>query len=128
MHFAARASNKIPSCHLYASLCGIFTPNPGYIARYAPFIRGKSPTNCDAQLTEMNFITRSVPAYNPMGASRILSAKKHSGKVSKCTDLLYAFQTPLLVHPLIFPDTTYHLQSVPYSAKPQFKNSNIFNI
>ena len=31
----------------------------------------------------------SVPAYNPMGASRIVSAKKHSGKVSKCSALLY---------------------------------------
>ncbi|WP_394915844.1 DUF6783 domain-containing protein [uncultured Robinsoniella sp.] len=103
MHFAARACIKIPSCHLHIPLCGIFAPNSGYIARYAPFIRDKSPTNCDAQLTEMNFKTRSVPAYNPMGASRILSAKKHSGKVSKCTDLLYAFQTPLLVRPLLFP-------------------------
>ena len=62
MHFAARACIKIPSCHLRAPLCGIFAPNSGYIARYAPFIRDKSPTNCDAQLTEMNFNTRSVPA------------------------------------------------------------------
>ncbi|WP_394927449.1 DUF6783 domain-containing protein [uncultured Robinsoniella sp.] len=62
MHFAARACIKIPSCHLHAPLCGIFAPNSGYIARYAPFIRDKSPTNCDAQLTEMNFNTRSVPA------------------------------------------------------------------
>ncbi|WP_394912543.1 DUF6783 domain-containing protein [uncultured Robinsoniella sp.] len=61
---------------MHIPLCGIFAPNSGYIARYAPFIRDKSPTNCDAQLTEMNFKTRSVPAYNPMGASRIVSAKK----------------------------------------------------
>ncbi|WP_394918177.1 DUF6783 domain-containing protein, partial [uncultured Robinsoniella sp.] len=24
------------SCHLHAPLCGIFAPNSGYIARYAP--------------------------------------------------------------------------------------------
>ncbi|WP_081998983.1 DUF6783 domain-containing protein [Robinsoniella peoriensis] len=35
-------------------LCGIFAPNSGYVARYAPFIRDKSPTNCDAQLPESN--------------------------------------------------------------------------
>ncbi|WP_394916656.1 DUF6783 domain-containing protein, partial [uncultured Robinsoniella sp.] len=28
---------KIHSCHLHAPLCGIFAPNSGYIARYAPF-------------------------------------------------------------------------------------------
>ncbi|MFD1405776.1 MULTISPECIES: DUF6783 domain-containing protein [Robinsoniella] len=27
-------------------------PVIGYVARYAPFIRDKSPTNCDAQLPE----------------------------------------------------------------------------
>ncbi|MBS5083367.1 MAG: DUF6783 domain-containing protein, partial [Clostridiales bacterium] len=31
----------------------------GYVARYAPFIRDKSPTKCDAQLPESNFKTRS---------------------------------------------------------------------
>ena len=50
---------KIHSCHLHAPLCGIFAPNSGYIARYAPFIRDKSPTNWDAQLPESNFKTRS---------------------------------------------------------------------
>ncbi|WP_416389784.1 DUF6783 domain-containing protein [Robinsoniella peoriensis] len=48
----ARACLKILSCHLHAPLCGIFAPNSGYVARYAPFIRDKSPTNCDAQLPE----------------------------------------------------------------------------
>ncbi|MDU7030031.1 MAG: DUF6783 domain-containing protein, partial [Clostridiales bacterium] len=24
------------SCHLHAPLCGIFAPNSGYVARYAP--------------------------------------------------------------------------------------------
>ena len=43
---------KIHFRHLHAPLCGIFVPNSGYIARYAPFIRGKYTTNCDAHLTE----------------------------------------------------------------------------
>ncbi|MDU3240658.1 MAG: DUF6783 domain-containing protein [Clostridiales bacterium] len=32
---------KIHSYHLHAPLSGIFVPNSGYIARYAPFIRDK---------------------------------------------------------------------------------------
>ncbi|MDE6920323.1 MAG: hypothetical protein K2P89_10540, partial [Lachnospiraceae bacterium] len=36
-----------------------FAPNSGYIARYAPFIWRKSPTNRDAYLTESIFQTRS---------------------------------------------------------------------
>ncbi|WP_081820107.1 DUF6783 domain-containing protein [Robinsoniella sp. KNHs210] len=55
---------KIHSCHLHAPLCGIFAPNSGYVARYAPFIRDKSPTNCDAQLPESNFKTRSSATAN----------------------------------------------------------------
>ncbi|WP_394910252.1 DUF6783 domain-containing protein [uncultured Robinsoniella sp.] len=47
------------SCHLHAPLCGIFAPNSGCVARYAPFIRDKSTTNCDAHLSESNFQTRS---------------------------------------------------------------------
>ncbi|WP_394927597.1 DUF6783 domain-containing protein, partial [uncultured Robinsoniella sp.] len=54
---------KIHSCHLHAPLCGIFAPNSGYIARYAPFIRDKSPTNWDAQLPESNFKTRSRACF-----------------------------------------------------------------
>jgi len=54
-----RACLKINSCHLHAPLCGIFSPNSGYIARYAPFIRDKSPTNWDAKLSESNFKTCS---------------------------------------------------------------------
>ena len=54
-----RACLKIHSCQLHAPLCGIFAPNSGYIARYAPFIRYKSPTNWDAHLSESNFKTRS---------------------------------------------------------------------
>ncbi|MDU7030284.1 DUF6783 domain-containing protein [Robinsoniella peoriensis] len=38
---------------------GIFAPDSGYIARCAPFIRENSPTECDAQLPENNFKTRS---------------------------------------------------------------------
>ncbi|MHA9742244.1 DUF6783 domain-containing protein [Robinsoniella peoriensis] len=58
-----RACLKIHSRHLHAPLCGIFAPNSGYVARYAPFIRDKSPTKCDAQLPESNFKTRSRASY-----------------------------------------------------------------
>ena len=50
---------KNHSYHLHAPLCVIFAPNSGYIARYAPFIWHKSPTNCDAHLAESIFQTRS---------------------------------------------------------------------
>ncbi|WP_394918206.1 DUF6783 domain-containing protein [uncultured Robinsoniella sp.] len=52
--------------HLHAPLCSIFAPNSGYIARYAHFIRDKSSTNCDAQLSENNFQTSSKTCYNSM--------------------------------------------------------------
>ncbi len=55
----ARACLKNHSRHLHAPLCVIFAPNSGYIARYAPFIWRKSPTNCDAHLSESIFQTRS---------------------------------------------------------------------
>ena len=56
----SRACLKIHSRHLHAPLRpGIFGPNSGYIARYAPFIWAKSPTKWDVQLTESNFQTRS---------------------------------------------------------------------
>ena len=44
---------------MHVPLGGIFGPNSGYIAHYAPFIWPKSPTNCDAHLPESNFQTRS---------------------------------------------------------------------
>lgn len=47
------------SYHLHAPLCVIFAPNSGYIARHAPFIWHRSPTNCDAHLAEGIFQTRS---------------------------------------------------------------------
>ena len=55
----SRACLKNHSRHLYAPLCGRFAPNSVNIARYASFIRHKSPTNCDAHLTESIFQTRS---------------------------------------------------------------------
>ncbi|WP_334291689.1 DUF6783 domain-containing protein [Robinsoniella sp. KNHs210] len=55
----SRVCFKIHSCHLHAPLCGIFAPNSGCVARYAPFIRDKSTTNCDAHLSESNYKTRS---------------------------------------------------------------------
>ena len=54
-----RACLKNHSHHLHAPLCAIFAPNSGYIARYAPLIWRKSPTNCDAHLPESIFQTRS---------------------------------------------------------------------
>ncbi|MHA9738478.1 DUF6783 domain-containing protein [Robinsoniella peoriensis] len=56
---SARACLKSHSRHLHAPLCGIFAQYSGYVARYMPFIRDKSPTKCDAQLPESNFQTRS---------------------------------------------------------------------
>ena len=64
MPVQTRACLKIHSRHLYAPLCGIFGPNSGYIAHYAPFIWPQSPTNCDAHLPESNFQTRSS-RYQP---------------------------------------------------------------
>ena len=59
MRKSVRECLKIHSCHLCVPLRGIFDPNSGYIARYAPFIWAKSPIKRDAQLTESNFQTRS---------------------------------------------------------------------
>ncbi|MGP8312165.1 DUF6783 domain-containing protein [Enterocloster aldenensis] len=66
-----RACLKIHFRHLYAPLRGIFGPNSGYIARYAPFIWTKSPTKWDAHLTESNFQTHpgwglDTPGYYPL--------------------------------------------------------------
>ena len=58
-----RACLKIHSCHLHAPLCGRFAPNWGCVARYAPFIRDKSTTNCDAHLSESSFQARSDFIY-----------------------------------------------------------------
>jgi len=49
---------KIYSRHLHAPLRGIFGPNSVSVAHYASFIGARSPTKCDAQLTESNFQTR----------------------------------------------------------------------
>lgn len=45
--------------HLHAPFCVIAAPDSGYIARHAPFIWQKSPTNCDAHPAESIFQTRS---------------------------------------------------------------------
>ncbi|WP_432764633.1 DUF6783 domain-containing protein [Hungatella effluvii] len=47
------------SCHLHAPFRGRFAPNSLNAAHYAALIRDKSPTKCDAHLTESNFQTRS---------------------------------------------------------------------
>ena len=56
---STRACLKIHSRHLHAPLCGIFGSHSVNVAHYASLIRVKSPTNCDAHLTESNFQTRS---------------------------------------------------------------------
>ncbi|WP_334295897.1 DUF6783 domain-containing protein [Robinsoniella peoriensis] len=53
-----RLSRNIHSRHLHSPFCGIFASNSGYVARYAPFFQDKSPTNCDAPLSESNFQIR----------------------------------------------------------------------
>jgi hypothetical protein len=54
-----RVCFKIHFCHLHAPLRGIFSPNSVSVAHYASFIGAKSPTKCDAQLSESNFQTHS---------------------------------------------------------------------
>ena len=44
---------------MHAPLCGRFGSHSVNVAHYASLIRVKSPTNCDAHLTESNFQTRS---------------------------------------------------------------------
>ncbi len=56
---STRACLKIHSRHLHALLRGIFGPNSLNAARYAALIWPRSPTKCDAHLTESNFQTRS---------------------------------------------------------------------
>ena len=54
-----RACLKIHSCNLYAPLCGKLVPKSVSVARYASRFRNQFPTNCDAQIAESNFQTRS---------------------------------------------------------------------
>ena len=49
---------------MYVPLCVIFAPNSVDVARYDSFIWHKSPTNCDAHLTESFFQTRSRTEVN----------------------------------------------------------------
>ncbi len=64
---STRACLKNHSCHLHSPLCVRFAPNSGYIARYAPFIWRKSPTNCEIDLTESIFQTRSSKDHRMEG-------------------------------------------------------------
>ena len=54
-----RACLKNHSCNLHAPICGIFCLHSVDVARYAALIQAKSPTNCNAHLTESIFQTRS---------------------------------------------------------------------
>ena len=55
-----KACLKIHSRQVHAPLCGIFGYHSVNAAHYTSLIRAKSPTNCDAHLTESNFKTRSA--------------------------------------------------------------------
>ena len=54
-----RACLKNHSYNLHAPICGIFCLHSVDVARYAALIQAKSPTNCNAHLTESIFQTRS---------------------------------------------------------------------
>ena len=54
-----RACLKNHFSNLHAPICGIFCLHSVDVARYAAFIQVKSPTNCNAHLTESIFQTRS---------------------------------------------------------------------
>ena len=78
-------------------------PQNWYFLTFAePFLaaRGHSLRNPDA-------FRSSVPAYNPMGASRIVSAKKHSAKLRKYSALLYASSAHISFPPPSFRDSCY---------------------
>ena len=50
---------KNHSYNLHASICGIFCLHSVDVAHYAALIQAKSPTNCNAHLTESIFQTHS---------------------------------------------------------------------
>ena len=54
-----RVCLKNHSSNLHASIYGIFCLHSVDVARYAALIQAKSPTNCNAHLTESIFQTRS---------------------------------------------------------------------
>ena len=56
----SRACLKNHSCNLHVPICGIFCLHSVDVARYAALIQAKSPTNCNAHLTESIFQTRSA--------------------------------------------------------------------
>ena len=60
----SRARLKIHSRQVHAPLCGIFGAHSVNVAHYTSLIRVKSPTNCNAHLTESNFQTRSSTTAN----------------------------------------------------------------
>ena len=54
-----RACLKNHSSNLHAPICGIFCLHSVEVAYYAALIQEKSPTNCNAHLSESIFQTRS---------------------------------------------------------------------
>ena len=87
---------RCKATHLHSPLCVIFAPNSGYMARYAPFIWHKSPTNCEIHLTDSIFQTRSRcrDRPQPQRISRMLRDSYHSG-----TDASSTRQLPLPAFP-----------------------------
>ncbi|RGF75032.1 hypothetical protein DWZ38_08070 [Ruminococcus sp. AF31-8BH] len=63
---------KNHSRNLHAPLCGRFCPNSVAVARYGALIRTKSPTNCDAHLTESLFQTRSSGLQDNRSAAGLI--------------------------------------------------------
>ena len=57
------------------------------------------------------WISQFIARFVSDRSHRIRSTKKHSRKVSKCTDLLHAFQTPVQIRPLLFPRCSLLIQS-----------------
>jgi len=57
----SRACLKNHSCNLHVPICGRFCLHSVAVARYVALIQAKSPTNCNAHLTESIFQTRSSP-------------------------------------------------------------------
>ena len=68
----SRACLKNHSCNLHVPICGIFCLHSVDVARYAALIQAKSPTNCNAHLTESIFQTRSRSSKKRIVISLIL--------------------------------------------------------
>ncbi|WP_349768884.1 DUF6783 domain-containing protein [Hungatella hominis] len=57
----------------------MFTPHSVNVAHYASLIRGKSPTKCDAHLTESNFQTCPIADR----CSAVLFCRSHPSRIRR---------------------------------------------